>query len=463
MRNASLLRYGSVILAVLSAGLLVHCSDDGGTAPVEEFDAGAEAATETGSETSISETGEETTSETGEETGSETGEETLPSDGGEAGPTDAGCGALSATATDVYVDKASTKPSVGTVECPLKTIKEATDLAAVSGRKIHVKGGGSSLATYNETGSLHVKGGVTLVGDGSASTKIVAVGGCAEGTCAVEVAAGATLDGFAISSTGHGIVTVDGGTDATVKNVLVTGGEDGILVLGPAVLGGNVQANKNVKSGLHGKGGKTIKVSGTGNEFNENDLNGIVIEGNARLELNGGMANSNKSHGVHLKSTTVASTSGRHTITGLTANSNGRSSAGTVIAAANGIVLEITGSLTLRSTKLLTNSHHGLVVMIGGNTIDIGSGGNTFGVATVATRNAHAGVCLENTGAAGSIPASGNSWSTCPLVGAPTQTEITANCNAYATQVDIAYKKASGGGSNPLDFGTIGSCSVGTP
>lgn len=467
MRNASLLRYGSVLLAICGAGLLAHCGDDAGTAPAEEFDSGTAETSTPENETSTGETGDTSTSETGDDTSveetadtatSETSEETSTSDAA-----DAGCGALSATATDVYVDKASTKPSVGTAECPFKTIKEATDLAAVSGRKIHVKGGGSSLATYTETGSLKVKGGVTLVGDGAASTKIVATGGCGEGTCAVEVAAGGTVDGFNISSTGHGIVTLDGGTDATVKNVLVTGGEDGLLVLGPAALTGNVQANKNVKSGLHGKGSKTIKVSGTGNEFNENEINGIEIEGNVRLELTGGAANSNKSHGVHLKSTTAASSTARHSISGLTANSNGRSSSGTVIATASGIVLESTGSLTLRNTKVLTNSHHGLVVFIAGNTLDIGSGSNTFGVATVATRNAHAGVCLENTGASGSIPASGNSWSTCPLVGAPTQTEITGNCNAYATQVDIAYKKATGGGTNPLDFGTLGSCSVGTP
>ncbi len=454
MRNASLLRYGSVLLAICGASLLAHCGDDGGTAPAEEFDGGtAETGTtgETGDDTSPSETSDET----GDTGGSETLEETSPAD--------AGCGTLSTTATDVYVDKASTKPSVGTVECPFKTIKEATDLPAVSGRKIHVKGSGTSLATYNETGSLQVKGGVSLVGDGAASTKIVATGGCAEGTCAVEVAAGGTLDGFTITSTGYGIVTLDGGTDATVKNVLVTGGEDGIFVLGPASLAGNVQANRNAKAGLHGKGSKTIKVTGTGNEFNENELNGIVIEENARLELTGATASSNKGHGVHLKSVTVTSTSGRHSISGLTANSNGRSSAGTVITSANGIVLESTGSLTLRNTKLLTNSHHGLVVMIAGNTLDIGSGSNTFGVATVATRNAHAGVCLENTGAAGSIPATGNFWSVCPLVGGPTQTEITTNCSAYATQVDIAYKKASSGGNNPLDFGTVATCAVGTP
>ena len=473
MRNASLLRYGSVILALCSAGLLVHCSDDGGgTAPAEENDTGTAEETsttdtstpsetsteETGDETSTSETGDETsTSETGGETGAETSAETS---------TDAGCGTLSATATDVYVDKASTKPSVGTLDCPFKTIKEATDLAAVSGRKIHVKGGGSSLTTYNETGALQVKGGVTLLGDGAASTKIVAAGGCGEGMCAVEVAAGATVDGFNIASTGNGIVTLDGGTDATVKNVLVTGGENGVVVLGPAALTGNVQSNKNTKSGLFGKGTKTIKVSGTGNEFNENEINGIVIEGSARLELTGGTANSNKSHGVHLKSTTVATSTGRHTISGLTANSNGRSSSGTVISTANGLVLENTGSLTLRSSKLLTNSHHGVVVFIGGNTFDIASGGNTFGVGTPTTaRNAHAGICLENTGATGSIGANGNSWNACSglVTTAPTQTETTGNCTAYSTQVDIAYKKASGGGTNPLDFSGLGACTVGTP
>jgi len=462
MRNASLLRFGSVLMAMCGATFLAHCGGDGATIPEEEFDAGtAETAVETGGDTgSASETGDDTSSS---DAGDDVAVSETTGDTSTADAADAGCGALSATATDVYVDKASTKPSVGTVDCPFKTIKEATDLAAVSGRKIHVKGGGSSLATYTESGSLRVKGGVTLVGDGTASTKIVAAGGCGDGDCAVEVAAGGTVDGFAISSTGNGVVTLDGGTDASVKNVLVTAGGDGVLVLGPAALTGNVQANKNGKSGLHGKGSKTIKVTGTGNEFNENEVNGIELEGNARLQLTGGTANSNKSHGVHLKSTTPMSAEGRHSISGLTASSNGRSSAGTVIATSNGVVLASTGSLTLRNTKMLTNSHHGLVVLIAANTIDIGAGSNTFGVAATATRNAHAGICLENTAAAASIPASGNFWSTCPLVGAPTQTAITESCSAYATQVDIAYKKAMGGGNNPLEFGTIASCTVGTP
>ena len=65
------------------------------------------------------------------------------------------CGTLSATATDVYVDKSSAMPSVGTLACPFHTIKEGTDLAAVAGRTIHVKGGsGSTAVTYTETGSL---------------------------------------------------------------------------------------------------------------------------------------------------------------------------------------------------------------------------------------------------------------------------------------------------------------------
>ncbi|MBI2392578.1 MAG: right-handed parallel beta-helix repeat-containing protein [Deltaproteobacteria bacterium] len=457
-----------MLLACFAAAGLAACGGSDDIIAAEEGqDVGGETAAEAGPETS-GETGGEAGDETGSETGSEVGDEAGAETGGDAMPgddgVDAGCGALSAGATEVFVDKSSTKPSVGTAACPFKTIKEATDLEAVSGRTVRVKGGGGALVTYEETGALKVKGGVTLRGDGTAATKIVASGTCAEGNCAVEVASGGTLDGFTITGSGHGVVTLDGGTDATVKNVLVTGAQDGILVLGPAALAGNVQANKNTKSGLHVKGSKAAKVTGSGNQFNENETNGIEVEGSARLDFAGGTASTNKGHGVHLRSTTAASTTGRHSITGLTASSNGRNAAGTVIATSDGIVLESTGSLTLRTSKLLTNTHHGLVAFIGGNTLDLASGGNTFGVGSpTATRNVHAGVCLENTGASGSIPASGNSWSVCPLLGGPAQTGISGSCTAYTSQVDIAYKKAAGGGNDPLDFGTLASCTVGTP
>jgi hypothetical protein len=363
------LRLGAVGLALFTGVALAHCGgDDADTSEVPGDDTG------TGDETAIDTgTGEETSTDTGsDDTGSDdTGSpddtgmasETSADDGGDAttdgtttdgaseaaddGGTEAAsdgastetggdtavadsgpdvlpdgadaavvCGTLSATATDVYVDKSSAMPSVGTLACPFHTIKEGTDLAAVAGRTIHVKGGsGSTAVTYTETGSLQVKTGVTLLGDGELVTKIVASGTCSGGNCAVQVANGGTLDGFDITSAGNGIVTADGTTPAVVQNVNVHNAQDGIVVLGTAnfgsaTAGGNVQSKSNSGNGVHVKGTGTLHVysttlPATDNSFSANQGEGIFVEGTARLVFDGGTVNNNKSNGIHLASTVV--------------------------------------------------------------------------------------------------------------------------------------------------------------
>lgn len=473
MRKASLLRYGSVVLALSAASALAHCGGDDAL-PVEEVDSGmgedagatvdtGMVATETGADSG---TLEEVSGETSAEAGGDA------DDAGDAVATDgadAGCGALAATATDVYVDKASTRESVGTAACPFKTIKEATDLAAVAGRTIHVKGGTSAAPAIYAEGGLVVKDGVKLVGDGATSTKISGAGSCADATCAVQVSAGATLDGFAIASSGNGVVTADGSAKATVRNVLVSESTDGIVVLGDAELGINVQANKNRGNGLHVKGSKTATVkfsAGASNDFNENDGNGVLVAGTARLVLEGANAMQNKGSGVVLNGTTDLTEADRHSVTGLTAKNNGKSAAGTVVSAgSSGLVVNSTSSLILRNSVIVGNAHHGTVISYGTNAIDLGqtgsAGGNTFSTTATVTRNLHAALCLEDTGATGSQPAEGNKWAACALLGsAVTQTAITATCTAYTSQAEIAYRKKGSGGDNPVSVTPLTGCST---
>ncbi len=466
MRNASFL--GAVAVGLLIAG----CGGDDTTVLPEETDTGAlddtggttsETGSETGDETSTGETGGETgdetsTGETGGETGGDGGTDTGMAD---TAMTDAGCGTLSATAVDVYVDKASSKPSVGTTECPFHTIKEATDLAAVSGRTIHVKGGTSaSPAIYTETGVVTVKNGVTLLGDGLSVTRITNAATCTGGSmCAVDMLNGSTIDGFSITGSGNGIVTGAGDGPVTIKNVQVSLAQDGVLALGVVKITGGVQLNANKQSGLHGSAAnpRTITISGTGNQFNENDGKGILAEGNSKIDATGGTASNNKQGGIYLASTVAPGTP--HLITGFTVKTNGTSGA-----TADGINVASTSSLKLRTTVLQANTRHGLSFVYSvSNVLDIGDGGgNSFSSVTDANKNGGAGVCLQNSGATGSVNGNGNKWAACGLLSpAVTQTIIMVECGAYAGgKVEIAYKKAASGGNDPVTVTAVTGCST---
>lgn len=474
MRNASLVRVGSVVLALTGGLLFTHCGSDDEPAAIDETDTGIDdtgstdetSTTETGGdETSTAETGDETsTSETGDETStSETGGDAATGDVASETSGDAGCGTLAASAVDVYVDKGSSKPSVGTTDCPFHSIKEATDLAAVSGRTIHVKGGTAAApANYAETGAVVVKTGVILEGDGLTTTKITNAAACTGGSnCAVEVQNGATLDGFTVTGTGNGIVTGAGDGAATLRNLAVTGAQDGILALGMLNITGAVQANNNALAGLHANattGFRTVKITGTGNEFNENMGQGILVEGQTKLDATGATASTNKGGGIYLQSTvTVAN---EHLITGFTIKSNGSGAA----PAGDGIRVASTSSLKLRTTVLQQNGHNGLSFSFTTmNALDIGpSGGNSFSSMTSGNKNGAAGICLQNSLGTGSVDANGNKWAACALVGASvTQTPITVECSAHTGQVEVAYKKAAAGGNDPLAFAALGAgCSV---
>jgi hypothetical protein len=114
-------------------------------------------------------------------------------------------------------------------------------------------------------------------------------------------------------------------------------------------------------------------------------------------------------------------------------------------------------TIKLRSSVLLGNAGVGfLYSYASGSTLDIGTatdpGNDTFGTATVATRNGKAGLRLCNSGAAGSLPADGDLWSVCP----PVQTSLACDgtLGAYS---DIVY----GATSTVVAPVAVGSCTTG--
>ncbi len=375
---------------------------------------------------------------------------------------DVACAPLASGATDVYVDKSSTRASVGTTECPFHTILEASTLAApaTGSRAIHVKGGtGTTKVDYTETASIVVKNNVSLLGDGLAITRILGGGACAEGTgnCTVLVLGGGSCDGFTVGGSG---MTTSATGKATVKNTLVTASSgDGIRALGNADFGPNIQSNVNAGNGLTISGSAKVHViAGTGaiNQFDSNTLDGIKIGGtDSVLTFDGGSASSNHGDGLDTSNVPSALTTSAHTVTALVAKLNGFD--GTTANGHSGIVVGASAGLKLRTSVVLKNGGIGVFwthSTAGTSLLDIGSvtgfGGNSFGGPTTADQNAKAGICMVTPPSP--TAADGNKWSVCP----PTQNEISSECNGTFTYADIAYKKAA---TTPVI--TTTSCTVG--
>jgi hypothetical protein len=365
------------------------------------------------------------------------------------------CAPLAAGATDVYVDSRFTGTSAtGASACPFPTIVQGmTAAAGLTGtRTVHVAGSTPALV-YKETGAVTVTANVILQGDGPSKTVVNAAGPCGAGTCAVMVAGGGTIDGVSVTSPGatggDGIVADLASPAPIVKHVAANGSKgSGVLALGATVLGPNIVANNNGAQGLQSPVGATgvVHVLGGANSFDNNAANGVNIDGAATLIFDGGTASGNALNGVRLAGAVGAGAVSSHVITGLTALLNKN----TGISASNG------QSLALRSSKLLTNTTYGLFYRYAaGSVLDLGAasaGGNVFGGASIASRNAKAGIYLCASRGAGTQPADGDSWGTCP----PTQTSL-AGCDvAPSTYADVAYAPAVAG--NPA---VATSCTIG--
>ena len=355
-------------------------------------------------------------------------------------PDGAACAPLASGATDVYVDKRYTGGgSTGTAACPFLTIQAGiTAAGALTGtRTVHVAGDAAGLI-YSEVGSVLVNHNIILQGDGPLKTTISATGTCGGGMCAVVVEGGGTLDGFTvISPGGDGILTAVASPAPVVKNVSANGSKgNGIVALGSVELGPNIIANKNGGQGVAANGGGLVHVNAAGaggsNAFDSNGANGINVEAGATLKFEGGLASGNGFNGIRLAGLSPASVVS-HSIAGLTATGNKN----TGVSAFNGQTVKI------RRSSMVTNGNLGLFYAYSGtSTLDIGvttdKGGNTFGGATVATRNGKAGIYLCKSRGLGTQPAESDSFSVCP----PTQTSLPGCDTAPSSYTDVAYVPA---------------------
>jgi hypothetical protein len=327
-----------------------------------------------------------------------------------------GCTTLPANATSLYVDNHSTRPSVGTIDCPYRTILEAT-VPAWSGppvRTIFVRGGpaGGTPYDYAESAAIVVRANVILRGEGPQTTRITRGATCPSGgTCNVEVQAGGTLDGFTVMA-GGGSAIITNGTSAaiaTVRNTIATGasgdGNYGVLVYNATDLGPNIQVINNGRGGVMTYGSTRLRVAyGTGviNRFDGNGAFGISVEGSAPLLFEGGSASANATSGIRI--TPVVGT--LNAVSNLTANEN----------RGVGLTANTFASVVLRNSTFQRNPV-GIQFPFGtANTLDLGRdgpGNNNFGGATSTNQNTYAAMCFTQPRT--TIPANGNRWTLCPV------------------------------------------------
>jgi hypothetical protein len=208
---------------------------------------------------------------------------------------------------------------------------------------------------------------------------------------------------------------------------------NGIVALGAIELGPNIVASKNGGQGLSSTGTTgVVHVVAGANAFDNNGANGIDIEG-ATLNFEGGNAESNGFNGIRFGA--AGAPGSTHTVTGLVAKGSN-----TGISSFGG------QNLKIRSSTLLTNKIYGLLYnYAAGYTLDLGlagdAGGNTFGGATIATRNVKAGIYLCKSRGAGTQPAEGDIFAACP----PAQASF-ATCDvAPAAYTDVAYSPVVAG------------------
>jgi hypothetical protein len=369
-------------------------------------------------------------------------------------PVEAGvCAPLTSADADVYVDsRFMGMQATGAMACPLHTVQQGLTAARMLGgnRTVHVAGSTPALV-YDETGSLDVSPGITLMGGSALTTTISASGPCtagsASGTCAVIVEAGGVVQGFTIvSPSGDGIWTASGTPTPLVHDVAANGSKnDGIVAYGGVDLGPNIGASDNGNAGVESPMGATSGVVHviTGiNGFSGNKGNGIDLSGAATLNFEGGLANDNF-QGLRIDTMPT----GSHTITGLTAKGN----------TGTGVLIYGGQTLKVRSSSFLGNGANGLYyAYANGSALDLGtstdSGGNVFGGST--SRNTSAGLTLCN--APASQSADGDSWVNCP----PTQAAIVCGVSSNVGYKDVLYEYQGGVGSTgqgPIS----GTCSVG--
>jgi hypothetical protein len=280
---------------------------------------------------------------------------------------DGGCPTLvlGGATESVYVDKGVAQTGNGTIQCPFKTILEASNLAApavgVTRRTIRVKGN-VALPDYNETQAIQLKPRVTLTSDydaqnpgGVTTVRVVGHGDCASYTgaaatvfCAIAMDNDARLEKVTVrvpanSTTGHGVLTTStlpplNSAAPTIADVNAEAApESGFRIYASATLGPRVMATGN-RVGLSTSRGAaaalaTIQIidapvnGNPSNSFSSNNFNGggngISVVGNYQLTIDGAYAASNTGNGLLIGAPYTSTTGVPQRLANIHADMNG--------------------------------------------------------------------------------------------------------------------------------------------
>lgn len=272
----------------------------------------------------------------------------------------------------LYVD-AEANPAVsnGSSACPYRSISSAIQVANglnLVGKTLTIHVWGTTGTTYTEFQSLTLPSRVTLTSaweglpaDRDAVT-ISTQGNCQGGFgCAILVSAGATLEGVTVKpgpggiGLPVGIITgprLSNQAAPVIRNVRVRDtAQSGIQTLGDARLGPDVEVIDNAGDGMtiDSDPNTTILITGTGNRFDKNKVNGIraVNRGNT-LTIEQASASDNEVDGIEISGQQNAQAT--RTIGNLTANRNKR----------NGITLASYQTVTVADSSFNGNGANGI-------------------------------------------------------------------------------------------------------
>jgi len=384
--------------------------------------------------------------------------------GTDAGPA---CAPLPTNAADVYVDSRSSTAEVGTAACPMRTILGALALPPrTSGvRTVHVLGA-STGTTYLETATVVVPNSVIVEGAGRAAVRVatsapaLCVGAA---RCVVEVRGSGILRALSV-------IPVPGGAPGSADGVALTataaGGAPVVEDVESVNHGGNAfrTATTATLRGVRGAGttngvyadtGTSVLTIGnlgaTRSVFETNRTNGVLVESGV-LNITGAIASNNGSGGIVVLSV-LGDTS--HSISNCNAENNGVTSAGTTSGV--GVYVGLGARASVTGTTMLGNGGVGLIFVrsTAAPPTSVSLSCNVFAVPGDATRNnSRAGLCVENSGATGSLVHRLNVFSTTTPTCPSTQLEISGisgSCSSLAPGYsDVVYQRATGGGVNPF-------------
>lgn len=370
------------------------------------------------------------------------------------------CAPLTGNPSTIFVDGRTKRASIGSADCPAKTIRDALAILGTLPTGDHVikVAGGTVEApvVYAETGVVLVKARTILKGDGAGRVVVTGGGPCggtSSSSCVVVLEGNGAVESLTIDAKGPRVglaMTPAAFTGSAAKDVIVTGTAGNT---NPAVYvqgAGNadladVRVVDNQGPGVLVAQVFRLKVQslsgGTRSVFDRN-LAGITMQGGI-LEVSGADTRKNVTHGVAILSTSA----GTHVLEDLVTKDNG----------ANGVIVEGGANLKMRRSTLVAN-RIGLNFRFGGlNALDLGRttdpGKNVF--AGPSAYNKYAGICLP-TARAANEPAHDNYWLACGPTALPLADG--ESCEGLSGYQDVRFRPIAAGSKPPLDFGD---CTVG--